>query len=61
MNTCEINKVNTLLKNQRGATVLFDDDETTAEVVAYFRKKHYKVEQLTSYGLYYISKRWWQK
>lgn len=55
-----ITKIKARLKGKRSITFLFDDDDNTEEVVAYFRKKHYKVEKLTSYGAYRISKRWWQ-
>ena len=55
-----IGKIKARLKNKRSITFLLDDDDNTEEVVAYFRKKHYKVEQITSYGMYTITKRWWQ-
>jgi ethanolamine utilization cobalamin adenosyltransferase len=55
-----INKIKARLKNERSITFLFDDDDNTEEVVKYFRKKHHKVKQITSYGMYTITKRWWQ-
>jgi hypothetical protein len=48
------------LEGKRVGKYMFDNDDTTEQVIEHFRKCHYKVFMPNSYTVI-IKKRWWQK
>lgn len=56
---CRIRLIEKELHKKRQVSLLFDDDRVTEEVKAYFKKKHYKIYDVNSWGKFCICKRWW--
>ena len=53
-----VSRIKNLLKHNRAITIIVHDDDNTEEIMAYFNKKHYKVQLFNN--TLSISKRWWQ-